>query len=118
MNYNIAIVMFIISAFLSAVSQLMLKKSAMKEYSKWHKAYLNPLVIPAYAVLFITTLINMQAYIWVSFRLGAILSTTAYIFILILSRFVLKEKITLMKMGGIALILVGIFVFIFSPVQS
>ena len=48
------------SVFISAVSQVMLKKSALKTYDSPIKEYLNPLVIFAYALFVGTTLLSVR----------------------------------------------------------
>ena len=48
--------------FISAISQVMLKKAAMKTYDSPIREYLNPLVIFAYVLFVGTTLLSIVAY--------------------------------------------------------
>ncbi|MCF0142870.1 MAG: multidrug ABC transporter, partial [Parasporobacterium sp.] len=48
--------------FISAVSQVMLKKAADKEYDSPIKEYLNPLVIGAYTIFVVATFMSILAY--------------------------------------------------------
>ena len=48
--------------FISAISQVMLKKSAMKSYDSKLKEYLNPMVISAYLMFVGTTFLSIVAY--------------------------------------------------------
>ena len=41
----------LLGVFVSAISQVMLKKSALKQYDSKIKEYMNPLVIIAYIIL-------------------------------------------------------------------
>ena len=50
---------FLVSVFISSVSQILLKKSADKTYDSKIKEYLNPLVIAAYGMFFCSMLITM-----------------------------------------------------------
>ena len=61
--------------FLAAVSQVMLKKAALKHYDNVLQEYLNPLVIIAYGVFFLTTLTGVWAYKGLPLSLGPILDS-------------------------------------------
>ena len=52
----------LLGVFIAAVSQVMLKKEAMKEHSSASKEYLNPLVIFAYVLFVGTTFLSIIAY--------------------------------------------------------
>lgn len=99
------------TVFISACSQIILKKAALRKYSSWLESYLNPAVIGAYAVFFLTTMINVYALKYVPLTLSAILETTSYIYVPILSSFVLKEKLSKRKGVGILIIIAGIVIF-------
>ena len=105
------VVMFCSSVFVSAISQIMLKKSANIPRENKLKEYLNPLVIFAYVLFLGTTVINVFAYRGVDLSAGPIIESTGYIYIMILSAIFLKEKITKKKLLGNLLILVGIICF-------
>ena len=49
---------FLVSVLISSASQILLKKSADKDYDSPLKEYLNPLVITAYAMFFCSMLIT------------------------------------------------------------
>ena len=102
---------FIFGTFISSVSQIILKKSAGKEYSSKIREYLNIRVISAYGIFFAATFCTIIAYSKIPLSFGPILEATGYIFIAVLSFIFLKEKINLKKKIGLALIIVGIVVF-------
>lgn len=111
MNSSIAVVLIIVSGLLAAVSQLMLKKSAMQQYPNLWREYLNKRVIGSYALLFATTLINMYAMMYVPYKIVPIVGTVSYVFVVLFSKIFLKEKIDLKKWIGAGVIIGGIVVF-------
>ena len=102
---------YVSAVFISAVSQIMLKMAARKEYKSKIYEYLNPLVIISYGLFFGCTLITMLAYRRVPLSLGQILESSGYIFVTILGTTILKEKLSPKKMADMAVILLGILIF-------
>ena len=101
---------YVFSVFISAVSQIILKTSADKEYDSRIREYLNPRVIIAYGIFFFATLVTVYAYKGIPLSLGPILETTGYLWISLLGYFVLKEKISRRKLAGLVIVVVGIIV--------
>ena len=101
---------YILAVFLSSISQIILKSSANKKYETRLKEYLNPRVITAYGIFFMTTLVAIYAYKGIPLSLGPILETTGYLWISLLGYFILKEKISRKKMLGLGIVIVGILV--------
>lgn len=99
------------SSFLAAFSQILLKKSTKKSYKHPIYEYLNIYVFSGYAILLSTMIINIYAYTGIDYKLGPILTSTSYIFVLLLSKLMLKEKITIRKLIGISSIIFGIILF-------
>lgn len=102
---------FLFSVFISAVSQIMLKKSAQKTYETRLKEYLNPLVIFAYAIFFLSSLVTMMAYKVVPLSMGPILEASGYVFVSVLGYIFLKERISKRKLLGMGVIIGGIILF-------
>lgn len=102
---------FVVSVLISSISQVMLKTSANKSYSDRIKEYLNPTVIIAYGLFFLSTLITVFAYKVVPLSLGPVLESTGYIFVAVLGVVLLKEKMSHRKLFGMILILAGIALF-------
>ena len=102
---------FIFSVFISSVSQIMLKKSALKHYDSKIEEYLNLFVIISYGIFFISSLVTMFAYKYVPLSMGPILESSGYIFVSMLSYIFLKEKLSKRKLMGMVIILFGILVF-------
>ena len=95
-------------SLIASVSQIMLKKSAQKQYPSKLKEYLNPLVIIAYILFFGTTFISMYALKVVPLSMGPILEASGYIFVAVFSYIFLKERMTKKQLFGMALIIIGI----------
>ena len=102
---------FIASVFISSVSQTILKTSANQQYESKIKEYLNPKVIIAYGIFFISSLVSVVAYKGVPLSFGPILESSGYIFVSLLGFFVLHEKIGKRKLLGLAIIILGIVVY-------
>lgn len=100
--------------FISAVSQVMLKKSALKTYDSKIREYLNPLVIFAYAMFFLATLCTVFAYRVVPLSMGPILEATSYIYVTIFGVTIFKEKLSKRKIIALVLIIAGIVVYTVS----
>ncbi len=108
---TIYILIFVVSVFISSVSQILLKLSASRRYDNKIKEYLNPIVIVAYVLFFGCTFITMYALKVVPLSMAPILEASGYAFVALLSRAFLKEKISIKKALGLAIILAGILVY-------
>lgn len=104
-------IIYIVGVIISACAQILLKKSAMVERETKIKEYLNFQTMFAYAIFFSATLCTVFSYKYVPMSMGPILGTTEYLFIALLSYFILKEKITRKKKIGIFVIMIGVLIF-------
>ena len=93
---------FLGSVLISSISQIMLKKSADKTYETTLREYLNPLVI------------MMYCYKYVDVSAGPILESAGYIFVAVLGYIFLRERFSLKKIIGMAVIIAGIALFSFG----
>ena len=101
----------LIGVFISAISQVMLKKSAMKTYESTLKEYLNPLVICSYLIFFVSTFMSIIAYKGIPLSMGPILESTSYIYVTIFGVKIFKEKINRKKIIALILIILGIIIY-------
>lgn len=108
---NKYIVVLLISVFIASISQIILKKSANKKYETIIKEYLNIQVICGYCLLFISTILTIISLKGLPYKTVPIIETVGYIYILILSRIFLKEKITRKMIIGNIIIISGIVIF-------
>ena len=97
--------------FVSAISQVMLKKSADKTYSSALAEYLNPLVIAAYALFVGTTVISTLAYKVIPLSMGPILDATGYFYVTFFGVTIFHEKLDRRKVLALAIIILGIVVY-------
>lgn len=104
-------IILIISVLIASISQILLKKSAEKEYPSLLKEYLNPYVIIGYGMMVLSTILTILAFKGLDYKNGPIIESIGYLFVMLLSWKFLKEKITKKKVIGNALILIGIMVF-------
>lgn len=113
MNKGIMLYCFIslVGVFLSAVSQVMLKRAAMKKYDTVLKEYLNPTVIVAYILFVGTTFLSVFAYKKIPLSIGPMLEATGYIYIMYFGNKFFNEKINKKKCMALFCIVVGIVVF-------
>lgn len=102
---------YLSGVFISAIAQIILKKSAGKEYESKIREYLNPYVIIAYAIFFGATFCTIYAYKGVPLSFGPILAASEYVFVAVLSKLFLKENINLKKFIGLSVIIAGIIIY-------
>ena len=104
------VMIFLISVFISSVSQIILKTSADKEYENKIREYLNLKDIVAYGFFFLSSLMTIWAYKGVPLSMGPVFEASGYVWVAILGRLILKEELKKKKLIGILIILVGIIV--------
>ncbi len=102
---------YILGVIISALAQILLKKSADIERESKIKEYLNFKTLFAYAIFFGATLCSVFAYKYVPLSMGPILGATEYVFVAVLSYFLLKEKISKKKLIGLITIILGVLIF-------
>ncbi len=105
------IIVWIISVLISSIAQVMLKVEANKEHESRLKEYLNPMVIIAYGIFFLSTFLTMYALKYVPLTYSPIIEPLSYIFVPVIGVLVLKEKISKRRVLGIGIMLVGIVIF-------
>lgn len=104
--------LYLLSVVIASCSQILLKKSAMKQYTSFIREYINPYVIIGYGMLFGSMILTILAYKGIEFKNGPIMESLGYVLVIIMSRFIFKEKITRSKVLGTLLILIGVTVFV------
>lgn len=104
------IIVYAVSVLVASISQLLLKKAAIRKYGTFWKQYLNWRVILAYGLLFASMLLTFWAYTGVQLMVGGVIESLGYAYILILSAIFMKERITVRKVIGNLLIIAGVVV--------
>ena len=110
--WNLALILF--GVLISAGSQILLKKAALKSYDKWYQQYLNPLVIGAYAIFFASTLTNVIALRVVPLTWEPIWNSASHVFVVALAYLLMGERPGKRKLLGLGAILTGIALFSLS----
>jgi len=110
-DYFFCILLALFAVLISSASQILLKKSANRVHDSKIREYLNVLVITAYVIFFTAMLINVFVLKKVPMSAMPVIETTGYIYVAILSRIFLKEKISKKSAVGLGIILAGIIVF-------
>ncbi len=101
----------LLGVFISAISQVILKKAALKKYDSVIKEYLNPLVIIAYSIFFASTFLSIMAYKEIPLSMGPILEATSYLYVTFFGITIFKEKFNIKKGIALILIITGIVVY-------
>lgn len=104
-------IIYIFGVLISAIAQVLLKKSADEKKENIIKEYLNVKTIIAYTIFFSATLCTVFAYKYVPLSFGPILESLQYIFVAALGYFLLKEKIKKKKLIGLIIIIIGVFIY-------
>ena len=112
MTDSVYVLLLLFSVFISAISQILLKKSALQKHDSRIKEYLNVRVISAYFLFFCAVLIDLLALRYVPVSFVPVIETSSYIFIIIFSRIIFKEKISVKQFIAITLILAGILIYV------
>ena len=99
---------YLLTPLISAFSQILLKQSANDPTHTGLRAYLNWRVIVAYALFFGCMVANVYALRTVELSVAGVLEASGYLYVMLLSWLVLKEKLTPRKLVGNAVIVVGI----------
>ena len=102
----------ILSVFLAACAQMLLKQGARQQYVVWWRQYANVWVIGGYAIMMGTMLMNIYAMSrGVKVQEVSIIEAMIYLFVPALSYLCFKEKLTWRKICAIGVIIVGVIVF-------
>lgn len=108
-GFNLALV--IGGVLIAAMSQILLKKAAVKPYDKWYKQYLNVRVIVAYAAFVLSSLLSVLALRILPLSLMPLWNSASYVFVTLFAYLFMKERPGRRKLVGLAVILFGIVVF-------
>ena len=106
------ILILFFSVFISAFSQVLLKKSALKTYSSFWREYLNIYVVPAYAIYFLAVFLDLIALKKVPVSFVPVAEASSYIFVLIFGKIFFKEHFSKRKIVAMGLIMTGIVIFV------
>lgn len=101
----------IVSALITALSQIILKKSANKTYKSIIFEYVNPYVLFSYACYVGVLVLNVFIYTKADYRFGVVINSMSTVFVMLLSHFILNESLTQKRVAGNIIIVCGILIF-------
>ncbi len=101
----------LLSGVISACSQMLLKKSSQIERASLIKEYCNFYVICGYGLTFLCMVLMVIAYKGLPLKYGATLEALVYFYVMILSRFLFGERLTVRRIAGNLLIVAGVALF-------
>lgn len=105
-------IIVILSVFLAACAQMLLKEGARQQYDVWWRQYINGWVISGYAIMLGTMVMNIFAMSrGVGVKEVSIIESMSYLFVPILSFVIFKERLTWLQVIAIGVIIIGIIVF-------
>lgn len=101
----------LVSALITALSQIALKLSANKKRKSIIFEYVNPYVLLSYVGYVLVLAINVIIYTKIDYRFGVVINSLSTVIIMLLSKLVLKETLTKRKIIGNIIIILGIACF-------
>ena len=108
---KIYLLIMLAGTFFAAVSQILLKQSSNRTYDWLFGDYLNWRVITSYAMYFGILFLNTWCYTKIDVKYGSVIDSMCYVFVMLLSCLVLKERVTRRKILGNILIICGALVY-------
>lgn len=102
--------LFLASVFIASISQIILKISAKLQHGNMLREYFNKYVVFGYLLMFISSLLTTIAYRCIPLSYGPIINSLGYLLVGLLSRIILKEKITKRKILGYLIIILGVLI--------
>ena len=105
------VLLYLSSTFLASVSQVLLKKAALREHKTLLAEYTDWRVILGYGLFVGCTVLTMLAYKGVPLNVGPVLEATGYLYVTFFGVTIFHEKMNPKKIGALALIIVGILVY-------
>ncbi len=107
--FNFGVMLF--GVLIAALSQILLKKAALRVYDKWWRQYLNPTVVFAYAIFLLSSFCSVVALRVLPLSLMPIWNSAAYLFVALFAFLIMKERPGKRKLIGLGVILAGIALF-------
>lgn len=101
----------LLSALITALSQIILKKSASKTYKSMIFEYVNPYVLFSYTCYVGVLVLNVFIYTKTDYRFGVVINSVSTVFVMLLSHFILNESLTQKRVAGNIIIICGILIF-------
>ena len=104
----------LLGVLISSVSQVLLKKAALRPHAAVWGEYMNARVIVAYMLFFIAAFLSLLAYKGISLSLGQMLETTGYLYITLFGVMLFGEKLNYRKGIALICIIAGVTIYAFA----
>lgn len=105
------LLLYLFSTFLASVSQVLLKKAALREHKSLLAEYTDWRVLLGYGLFVGCTLLTMLAYKGVPLNVGPVLEATGYLYVTVFGVTIFHEKMNPRKVAALAIIIVGILIY-------
>jgi drug/metabolite transporter (DMT)-like permease len=100
-----------LSVFLASIAQIPLKKSAITTNELSAKYFINIKTAIGYSMMFIASLLSFWSIRKLGIQTAAMIETTGYVYVIIIGRFVFKERFTIRSLLACAFIIGGIIIY-------
>ncbi len=101
----------IASVLVACASQIMLKKAAQRSYARWLDQYLNPLVIFAYVLFVLSTVLSTFGLRGLPLSLAPVWNASGQVLVVLMAYLFLRERPSKRKLIGVGVIVAGIVLF-------
>lgn len=105
------LLLYLFSTFLASVSQVLLKKAALREHKSLLAEYTDWRVLLGYGLFVGCTLLTMLAYKGVPLNVGPVLEATGYLYVTVFGVTIFHEKMNPRKAAALAIIIAGILIY-------
>lgn len=105
------LLLYLFSTFLASVSQVLLKKAALREHKSLLAEYTDWRVLLGYGLFVGCTLLTMLAYKGVPLNVGPVLEATGYLYVTVFGVTIFHEKMNPRKVAALVIIIVGILIY-------
>lgn len=97
---------------ISSFGQILLKIGAVKAGKK--QVFMQWQSLLGYVIYASVVAVNMYLYRYVELSLASVLEALGYVFVMVLARLLLKEKIARNQIIGMSFILIGVVIVVYS----
>ena len=105
------LLLYLFSTFLASVSEVLLKKAALREHKSLLAEYTDWRVLLGYGLFVGCTLLTMLAYKGVPLNVGPVLEATGYLYVTVFGVTIFHEKMNPRKVAALVIIIVGILIY-------
>ena len=105
------VLLYLSSTFLASVSQVLLKKAALREHKSLLAEYTDWRVILGYGLFVGCTVLTMLAYKGVPLNVGPVLEATGYLYVTIFGVTIFHESMNPKKIVALVIIVLGILIY-------